>query len=149
VGLQVTDADGVTRTIRRAVTVAAPIVPAQVDNEPRFITPFPVVRLSGNVLPRGAVVSVLAVRAPRGTLLRVTCAGKGCPARTVRRTSRGRSVRFAAFERRLRAGIRLEIYARRAGMIGKYTRFVLRAGKSPLRTDRCLFPGVKRPRACP
>ena len=149
VGLQVTDSDGVVRTIRRAVTVSAAPLPPDTDEEPGFITPFPIVRLAGKVLSRGALVSILAVRAPRGSAVRVDCAGRGCPADAVRRTSRGRTLRFAAFERRLRAGLRLEIFVRRPALIGKYTRFLVRAGKAPLRTDRCLFPGVPRPRACP
>jgi PKD repeat protein len=149
VALQVTDSDGVARTISHAVTVSAAVRPPQLDQDPGFITPFPVVRLTGKVLPHGARVSMLAVRAPRGTLVRVACTGAGCPAGAVRRTSRGGSVRFGVFERRLRAGIRLEIFVRKAGTIGKYTRFVVRAGRAPLRTDRCLFPGAERPRACP
>jgi hypothetical protein len=58
-------------------------------------------------------------------------------------------VRFAQFERRLRAGIRLEIFVRQPRRIGKYTRFLVRAGEPPKRVDRCLFPGVQRPKACP
>jgi len=151
VGLQVTDSDGVVRTIRRAVKVsAAPILPVANESDgPRFIAPFPVVRLAGKVLPRGAVVRVLVVRAPRGALVRVRCEGKGCPVKTVRRRSKEGSVRFAQFERRLRVGVGLEIFVRQPDMIGKYTRFVVRAGEPPKRTDRCLFPGVQRPRACP
>lgn len=151
VGLQVTDSDGVVRTIRRAVTVsAAPILPAANESdEQRFIAPFPVVRLAGKVLSRGAVVRVLVVRAPRGALVRVRCEGNGCPVKAVRRRSKEGSVRFAQFERRLRVGVGLEIFVRQPGMIGKYTRFLVRAGEPPKRTDRCLFPGVQRPRACP
>jgi PKD repeat protein len=147
VGLQVTDSDGVRRTIRQAVNVAAGIVAAR--GAPVFIAPFPVVRLAGKVLARGALVRLLAVRAPQDTLIRVQCKGRGCPVRVARRTSRGRSVRFRRFERRLRAGVTLEVFVRKPGMVGKYTRFLVRAGAPPKRTDRCLLPGVERPRACP
>jgi PKD repeat protein len=147
VGLQVTDSDGVVRTIRRVVTVsAAAIVPAA---SVRFMAPFPVVRLAGKVLPRGALVRLLVVRAPRGSLIRVKCGEKGCPVRAVRRTSGGRGVRFAQFERRLRAGISLELFIRKPGMIGKYTRFRIRAGAPPKRVDLCLFPSRRAPRRCP
>jgi PKD repeat protein len=149
VGLRVADSDGVATVSRQAVTVAgAPGVPP-IDDEPTFITPFPVVRLAGRVLAHAARVQVLAVRAPRGSLIRVQCGGRGCPVRTVRRTSRGRSVRFAQFERRLRAGISLEIFVRKPGMIGKYTRFLIRAGAPPKRVDLCLFPSRRAPRRCP
>ena len=151
VGLQVTDSDGIVRTIRQAVTVsAAPILPAANErDEPRFIAPFPVIRLAGNFLSRGAFVRLLVVRAPRGALIRVGCEGTGCPVEAARRKSTDGSVRFPQFERRLRAGIRLEIFVRQPGRIGKYTRFRVRAGEPPKRTDRCLFPGVQRPKACP
>jgi PKD repeat protein len=144
VGLEVTDSDGVARTVRRTVSVSQPAAAV-----PGFITPFPVVRLAGKVLPRGALVKLLVVRAPRGARMRVTCQGKGCPVRGVRRTSQGGSARFAQFQHRLRAGIRLEIFVRTPKAIGKYTRFLIRAGAPPTRTDRCLFPGVPDPRACP
>ncbi len=165
VGVRVTDSDGVTALSRHAVVVsavvvsapplaappaAAPVTPPSTGvDEPEFIAPFPVVRLAGEVLPRAAHVQVLAVRAPRGAAIRVTCTGAGCPVGAARRTSRGRSVRFAMFERRLRAGIRLGISVRQAGRIGKFTRFVIRAGKAPARTDLCLFPGRVRPVRCP
>jgi large repetitive protein len=146
VGLQVTDTDGAVSTVRRAVAVAA--APANAT-QVRFITPFPVVRLSGRLLPRGARVERLAVRAPRGVLVRVTCKGVRCPVRAMRKRSAGRAVRFKAFERQLRAGTRLEIFVSKRGAIGKYTRFRIRAGLPPARTDRCLFPGTTRPRRCP
>lgn len=147
VGQQVTDSDGVTRTMRRALTVAAAVRPAQV--EPRFITPFPVVRLAGKVLPHGARIQVLAVQAPRRAVIQVRCVGKGCPIGSVRRTSRGRTVRFPEFERRLRAGIRLKLFMRQPGRIGKYTSFLIRAGSPPKRVDRCLYPTSRAPRRCP
>jgi PKD repeat protein len=146
VGQQVTDSDGVTRTMRRAVTVAAPVGPAQV--EPRFITPFPVVRIAGRVLPHGARIRVLAVRAPRRAVIQVRCVGTGCPIGSVRRTSRGRTVRFPEFERRLRAGIRLKLFVRQPGRIGKYTSFLIRAGAPPKRVDRCLYPTGRSLRRC-
>ena len=72
-----TDSDGIVRTIRQAVTVsAAPILPAaNKRDEPRFIAPFPVIRLAGDFLSRGAFVRLLVVRAPRGALIRVRCRG--------------------------------------------------------------------------
>jgi hypothetical protein len=58
-------------------------------------------------------------------------------------------LRFAAFERRLRPGVRLEIFARKSGKIGKYTRFTIRRGAAPARRDRCLIPGSSLPVRCP
>jgi hypothetical protein len=48
----------------------------------------------------------------------------------------------------LRAGVRLEVFVTKRGMIGKYTRFRIRRGKAPARLDRCLVPGVKKPVRC-
>jgi PKD repeat protein len=140
VGLRVTDSDGVVRVVRRAITVGEVL---------GFITPFPVVRLAGKVLPRAARVQVLAVRAPRGALVLVRCAGRGCPVRSVLRTSRGRTLRFPRFERRLRAGIRLKLFVSQGGRIGKYTSFLIRAGAAPRRVDRCLYPTGRSLRRCP
>ena len=113
------------------------------------MSPFPVVRIAGKVLPRATLIRVLSVRAPRAALVRVRCHGRGCPLRAVRRRSSGRQLRFRQFQRRLRAGIRLEIFVRRPGTIGKYTRFRIRAGDPPKRIDRCLFPATQRPKRCP
>ena len=37
----------------------------------------------------------------------------------------------------------------KGGLIGKYTRFVIRRGKAPQRLDRCLMPGATRGVKCP
>jgi hypothetical protein len=34
------------------------------------------------------------------------------------------------------------------GFIGRFTRFKIRAGKAPKRTDLCLHPGTRKPSAC-
>jgi len=50
----------------------------------------------------------------------------------------------------LPAGIVLEIRVTRAGSIGKFTRFRIRAGGSPpTRDDRCLMSGSRRAVSCP
>lgn len=118
------------------------------DAAPAMMSPFPVVRIAGSVLPRGARVRVLSVRSPRGARVLARCGGRGCPVRSVSRTSTTGLVRLRRFERRLRAGITLEIFVRKPGRIGKYTRFVIRAGKPPARLDRCLVPGRERPAPC-
>ena len=125
-----------------------PILPLPTARRPVRMSPFPVVRIAGVVLPRGADVSVLSVRAPRGASIRVRCRGRGCPVSSLARTTATRLVRFRSFERRLRAGISIEIFVRKAGTIGKYTRFLIRAGKAPARVDRCLIPGRERPVVC-
>jgi hypothetical protein len=36
----------------------------------------------------------------------------------------------------------------RRGYVGKRTVIQLRRGKTPTRRDLCLFPGVRKPKAC-
>jgi PKD domain len=175
VGLRATDSDGVARTVRRQIAVAAaPAPPAPPASDPapappvgpsgdqpvapggtpaplrlRPISPFPVIRIAGVVLRRGALIRILSVRAPRGVQVQVRCKGRSCPVGAVARTSATRVVRFSRFQRRLRAGTRIEFFVRKGNRIGKYTRFIIRAGKAPRRVDRCLFPGKSRPERCP
>jgi PKD repeat protein len=103
-----------------------------------FLQPSPVVRLNGDILSTGTRVRVLGVRAPRGSLVTVRCHGKGCPVERRRKRIKNAPVRFKTFERVLRAGVRLEILVKKPKTIGDYTRFTIRAGKSPVRKDACL-----------
>ena len=114
-----------------------------------MLRPRPVVRIAGLLLARGARVRLLSLVAPVGVKVLVRCHGRGCPARRLARTTRTRVVRFHRFERVLRAGVTLEFFVRRAGRIGKYSRIRIRAGRPPLRLDRCLIPGRSRPVRCP
>jgi len=126
-----------------------PIFPRPPARRPVLMQPFPIVRIAGVVLPRAALIRILSVGAPRGARVELRCLGRGCPAKAVARTSARRLMRFHRFERRLPAGTRLEVFVRQPGRIGKYTRFLIRAGKPPARVDRCLVPGKRRPVRCP
>jgi hypothetical protein len=155
VQLTVTDGERATRSVTRHVDVGVPpalliFEPPPADARPSFMSPFPVVRLSGQVLPRVTLVRLLTVQAPRGALVRVRCLGRDCPVDSARRqVKRAGVVRFRGFERALRPGTRLAIFVRRGTEIGKYTRFAIRDGKPPRRTDRCLLPGQHRAVRCP
>ena len=164
IGLRVTDSDGTVSTVRRQVVVDATAVgaasepaghhwpergvePARDNPRPRLMNPFPVVRIAGTVLPHGALINVLSVRAPRGAQIRVRCMGNGCPVGSVATTSATRLVRFRRFERRLRAGIRLKVFVQQAKRIGKYTSFLIRAGApaeagGPVRVPDEALPGT-------
>ena len=171
------DDDEVRATVTKAVVVVAPApAPPPPDPEPQpepnpapslpappalppeqevgdlpveLISPFPVVRIAGVLMPWGARVRLLTVRTPRGSTVTVRCKGKGCPLRPLRRRARTGLVRIRSFERRLRAGIRLEFFVRQGDLIGKYTRLRIRGGAPPLRVDRCLEPGARQPVRCP
>ena len=60
------------------------------------------------------------------------------------------TVRVRRFARRiLRPGSVVQVWVTRPGEIGKYTRLRIRSGKRPVRVDRCLMPGSRRPARCP
>ncbi len=124
--------------------------PGSVDEATLLMIPFPIVRIAGRLLPRGAWVRLLVVTAPRGAVVTARCRGTGCPLRPLRQRSHGRPVRIRGLERRLAARTRLEILVRQRGLVGKYTRFRIRAGgRSPVRDDLCLLPGRRTPVSCP
>ena len=160
VSLLVTDGDGVSRTITRTITVAAPVViatstplPAVTSPAPvaklALMSPFPTVRLVGFVVPRGARISLVEVRgAPRGARVKVTCTGRGCPFASRRRVVETGRVRLSSFARVLVAGARIQVYVRAPDVIGRYVGFRIRAGRRPIRTDRCLLPGATEPSRC-
>ena len=126
-----------------------PDAPGTVDEAKLVMTPFPIVRIAGRLLPRGAWVRLLVVTAPRGAVVTARCRGTGCPLRQLRRRSHGRPVRIRGLERRLAARTRLQILVRKRGLIGKYTRFRIRGGgRPPLRDDLCLRPGRRTPVSC-
>jgi len=113
---------------------------------PRFLRPFPVVRIRGYVAPRGARVTLLKVAAPSRVTVLLRCEGRGCP--VTRRRSRTPG-RIRALERFLPAGTRITIRVIRPGYIGKYVRIRIRAGGPPSRRDACLMPGSTRAVTCP
>jgi hypothetical protein len=126
-----------------------PDAPGTVDEAKLLMTPFPIVRIAGRLLPRGAWVRLLVVTAPRGAVVTARCRGTGCPLRQLRRRSHGRPIRIRGLERRLAARTRLQILVRQRGLVGKYTRFRIRAGgRPPLRDDLCLRPGRRTPVSC-
>ncbi len=114
---------------------------------PRMLVPFPVVRIKGLLGSSGARVTLLTVRAPEGARIVIKCRGAGCPARRSAATSALR--RFRAFERTLRAGVKLTIVVSKPGFVGKWTEIVVRRGLAPRRSDRCVAPGARKPERCP
>jgi hypothetical protein len=108
--------------------------------------------IAGRATRRGARLTQLTVRAPRGSVITVRCRGRGrsCPRRVSRkRVGRRRRATLRSFRRRMRAGTVLAVYVRKTGFIGKYTRFRIRRRRAPARMDRCLVPGRRRPSRCP
>ncbi len=113
---------------------------------PRVMRPAPTVRIAGVFTRRGAKLTRLSVRAPRGVRIAVRCSGDGCPRRALALATA--FTRLRAFERSMPAGTRLEIRITRPGYVGKHTLIRIRRGKPPSRRDRCLYPGSGVPRRC-
>ena len=99
------------------------------------------------------VVSINIRRPRKGSTLRITCRGRGCPFRTrTRRITRNRTkqiINKPLGGARLRKGTRLEVRITKRNTIGFFVRFTMRPGRFPARTERCLPPGAKRPSRCP
>jgi PKD repeat protein len=141
VAIAVTDNSGATTVASESVAVGA--------RPPTLLSPFPIVRLTTRGTRRGARVLRLGVQAPPGSRVSVRCRGRSCGARDEVRVARtARALRFPGVQRRLRAGVVLEIRITAPGRIGKYTRFRLRRGGPPSRVDLCLAPGAAAPAAC-
>ena len=160
IALRVTDTDGTSSTLTRAVTVRAPDPPRTAGSEGRLpeagsvpflklMSPFPIVRLAGEVVRDGARIRTLSIRAPSGARVMVRCRGGGCPAKRLQKPVAGGPVRFRSLERFLPAGSVLEVLVRRGDQVGKYTNFRIRRGRVPRRTDGCLPPSSVRGVKCP
>jgi PKD repeat protein len=135
-----TDGAGGTAIAERTVTV----LPAP-KAKAGFLSPSPVVTLGGAILSTGMRVETLRIRAPRGSLVTVKCHGKGCGVSRRRKRVKRSTVSFKTYQRFLRAGTKLEIFVRKPKTIGDFTRYKIRAGKFPVRTDRCLPVGKDKP----
>jgi hypothetical protein len=148
VQLRVTDADGLSSIATETIEVTSvPLI---------LMQPFPIVRIAGSETSTGVHLSLLTAQAPVGARVTVRCRGRGCPVRSESRVAASRKskagtlvVEFRRFERSLRAGVTLEVRVSKPGEIGKYTRFVVRRGRLPLRVDSCLGPAGIKPIACP
>ncbi len=148
VRLRVSGADGLTSVAVERLTMTPPPASAGV------LYPFPMVSIRGSDFPFRVRIKRLAVKAPVGARITVTCTRARCPARAARRTAPSKAghlawVRFRQFERTLPAGAVLEVRVSQPGKIGAYTRFHVRRRKFPVRSDACLDPAGVRPLACP
>ena len=123
------------------------VLGATQQSKPKLLKPFPVVRMSGRLTRNGANISVLTVKAPKGTKITVACSGKGCPSKSLARATK--VVHLTKFETVLRAGIKLRVTVAKPGYLSKVTTFQIRKGKAPLRTDQCQAPGERKLIRCP
>jgi hypothetical protein len=144
--LLVTDRDGATAIASATITVR--------ERPAEPISPFPLVSMLAAVGDQGTTIRELVVRAPAGARVRIRCRGRGCPFRSFgqKADAQVRSARILRIHRfgkhLLRPGTVIEIRVTKRGEVGKYTRFLIRRGRPPKRTDLCLAPGSMRPARC-
>lgn len=143
IGLRVTDTEGASDTEEKSIEIATRPL--------RLMSPFPVVRLSGELRPGGATkVRRLAVRGEDGVDVFIRCRGKTCPFKKEIAEVDGKRVEIDRIEgSSLGPRTRLKIFVTDPGAIGKFTRFLVRPNKPPKRRDRCLEGEAKKPVRCP
>ncbi len=152
VSLLATDRRGAQSTRSRLISVAprSPVYVLPRPFTPPLLRPFPRVRLAGRLTERGARIRILSVRAPVCSRVTVRCRGATCAVRRVSRLSGRKPLHIRAIEgKRLRAGVRLEVLVSKRDRKGKYTRFRILRGRTPLRFDACLRYRATRGSACP
>ncbi len=122
------------------------------ENCDREIRPFP--PLAGSVANAWLVegggtrnVALAAKEFPRGTVIKMRCAGPGCSIGDVRKrvTRRGQAINLhsALGDRRLRPGARLKVSFARKGRVGRVLRYRIRSGALPDVDFLCRPPGSK------
>jgi len=105
-------------------------------------------------VPRRRTISCeLHVRpAHAGSIVRVRCSGRGClfklKTRRIRRRTADLDLSSIVRRSKLRPSSGLEVQVTKPGTIGIVRRLTVRAGKPPLRRDRCLTPRAKQPARC-
>ena len=89
----------------------------------------------------------------RGDRLKLTCEGRGCPARIkpikVRKKQRRLSLLGRLHGARLRAGAVVRLRVTRPGTVGRAATWKIRAPKTPKVSRACMRPGAKRLTRCP
>jgi hypothetical protein len=146
--LRVTNREGVSSVAAQTIRMTPPSASAGV------IYPFPLVRIRGRDFAAGVRIRQLAVKAPAGVRIAVSCSGRRCPIRSARKlstSSRGRLrwTGFRRFRRFFPAGVVLQVRASANGKIGAYTRFAVRRRRLPVRSDSCLDVAAVKPIPCP
>jgi hypothetical protein len=95
----------------------------------------------------------ITIRQPRkGSTLKITCSGGGCPFRSkTRRITRNRPkqvINRPLGGAKLRKGTKLELRLTKKNTVGFFVRFTMKQGAFPGKKELCLPPGKKRPTRC-
>jgi hypothetical protein len=123
-----------------------PPAPQQPSTGPKLMSPFPKVRTAGSYNRTKTIFTRVTVRAPKGAKVDAACSAKRC--KRTRRTAGSKLVRLPAMQRTFPSGTTLTVRVTGSAVIGKYVEIRTRRGKPPVRRDRCLKPGSKKPVGC-
>ena len=140
VALRVTPLEGasVVRTVTLNVRAEGPV---DETFTPPPLSPFPVVRIVGQLTRTGARIRFLGVRAPVCSRVTTICRGRTCPFKRHSRLMGRNGIRVRPLSgKSLRAGVRLEVRVTKRDRVGKYTRFKIRRGRPPARKDGLIVP---------
>jgi hypothetical protein len=105
------------------------------------------------IVGRRAGIDKLYVQGvPAGARVTLRCRGKGCPSRSsVRKPAKATAklnLTSVLRKRRLRPGAKLEIRVSLPGSVGTGSVWTIRAGRAPLRVDRCVDPRADKLVSC-
>jgi Ca2+-binding RTX toxin-like protein len=99
------------------------------------------------------VLAVTVRQVRKGSTLRMSCSGRGCPfksrTRKLKRTRTKVVIDRPLGSAKLRPGTRFELRVTKPATVGAVARFTVRRSVIPARRDLCLPPGAKRPGRCP
>jgi hypothetical protein len=134
------DAGGSSNTATATITVPATKVPAKVT---------PLFRLFHSYT---TVFSLIVTGVPRGATVQLTCKGRGCAFKRIRKTYKSGAKRLAFTSRfkhgKLRKGTVIEVRVTAPGKIGLVARYTIRPPAFPRVTKLCLPPGARKPVRC-
>jgi hypothetical protein len=134
----------------QATTVAATSGPAAATTARSL--PGVRVLLAGSVTASRTRISRIVVVAPRGALVAVRCAGKGCPKKGLRRRmATAGQVRVKVLERTLWSGARIVVSVAKPGYATREVVLTMRRGRAPARSEGCLVGAgaAKKVGPCP
>jgi hypothetical protein len=125
------------------------VSPTATPSGPKLMSPFPKVRTAGEYSRRRTRLTRVKVTGPVGATVEGRCSKQIKKCRTNKVIPPKKTVRLKKLQRSFRPKTVIRIRVRSADAIGKYVEIRIRRGKPPIRFDRCIRPGTRKPSPCP